>query len=305
LPEAPPCAALSRALGEPLLGTASRVRGWVLLEQPGPWGREAVLESRLDRDLAAALDRHARAARARLLLVRRPGRDLGGARRCFVAHTGRRDRWVEAAELDDPAKLLDLDLEGVVAGERPGLGEPVTLPLYLVCTNGRHDRCCATYGRPLAQALQATVGERVWECSHIGGDRFAANLVCLPEGYYFGRVGVEEAQRVVGRYERGVVDLDHYRGRCCDPWPAQAAEWFARERTGLTGLEELVVTGSERLDEEVSAVRLRAADGTRLLAVVRAARNAAPRLLTDASAEPQSPLAFTLLDLRVESGETP
>ena len=38
---------------------------------------------------------------------------------------------------------------------------------------------------------------------------------------------------------------------------------------------------------------------------VRAARNAEPRLLTDASAEPQSPLTFTLLELRVESEETP
>ena len=56
MPETLPCASLSRALGEPLLGTASRVRGWVLLEQPGPWGREAVLQSRLDRDLAVALD---------------------------------------------------------------------------------------------------------------------------------------------------------------------------------------------------------------------------------------------------------
>jgi hypothetical protein len=101
------------------------------------------------------------------------------------------------------------------------------------------------------------------------------------------------------------VDLDHYRGRCCDPWPVQAAEWFARDRTGLTGLDELVVTGSERLDEEVSVVRLRGADGARLRVVVRAARNAEPRLLTCSSAEPEPPLTFTLLDLRVESGETP
>ncbi|HEV3013664.1 MAG TPA: sucrase ferredoxin, partial [Actinomycetota bacterium] len=61
-----PCATLSRALEEPLYGTASRVRGWVLLEQPGPWGREAVTESRLDRDLARALDRAADAAHLRL-----------------------------------------------------------------------------------------------------------------------------------------------------------------------------------------------------------------------------------------------
>ena len=36
-------------------GTASRVRGWVLLEQPGPWGREAVLESQLEASLEGSL----------------------------------------------------------------------------------------------------------------------------------------------------------------------------------------------------------------------------------------------------------
>ena len=301
MPEAPPCASLSRALGEPLLGTASRVRAWVLLEQPGPWGREAVLESRLDRDLAGALDRHARAANARLLLIRRPGRGASRPGRCFVAHSGRRDRWVEGRVLDDPAELLDLDLNKVIAGERPGFGEPVALPLYLVCTNGRHDRCCATYGRPLAQALAATVGERVWECSHVGGDRFAANLVCLPDGHYFGRAGPEDGPRVVGRYERGIIDLDHYRGRCSDPWVVQAAEWFARRRTGLLGVDQLVVADHRRVDKEVSAVRFLAADGNWLRVVVRAARTAEPRLLTCASAEPEPPLTFTLLELRAES----
>jgi hypothetical protein len=300
VPEAPPCATLSRALGEPLLGTASRVRGWVLLEQPGPWGREAVLQSRLDRDLAVALDRRAREAHARLLLIRRAGRGDGGRGRCFVAHTGRRDRWVEGRVLDDPAELLDLDLGKVVAGERPGFGEPAAGPLYLVCTNGRHDRCCATYGRPLALALAATVGEPVWECSHVGGDRFAANLVCLPGGHYFGRVGPEEGPEVVDRYQRGLLDLDHYRGRCSDPWVVQAAEWFARRHSGRLGVDELVVAGNRPLDREVSAVRFVAGDGGRLRVVVRAARTAEPRLLTCSSAEPQPPMAFTLLELRAD-----
>jgi hypothetical protein len=288
-----------------MFGTASRVRGWVLLEQAGPWGRDAVLQSRLDRDLAAALDRHADAAGARLLLIRRPGRGDGGKRRCFIAHSGRRDPWAEGRVLDDPAELLDLDLGRVVAGERPGFGEPVALPLYLVCTNGRHDRCCATYGRPLALALAVTVGQRVWESSHVGGDRFAANLVCLPHGHYFGRLEPRDAPRVVGRYEREVIDLDHYRGRCSDPPVVQAAEWYARQRTGLTGRDELVAVGRRRLGDRVWATSFSAPGGVRLRVVVRAARDAEPRLLTDTSPEPLSPLSFTLLDLRTESGEPP
>ena len=299
--EALPCATLSRALEEPLHGTASVVRGWVLLEQPGQWGVEAVTESRLDRDLARALHRKAAAAGLRLLLIRRSGppldRGAGQPLACFVAHTSRRDRWLERRRLDDPAELLELDMAQVVAGERPGFGEEATEPVYLACTNGRHDRCCATYGRPLALALQASHGELVWESSHVGGDRFAGNLVCLPDGHYFGRVGPADAERVVGLHRKGALDLDHWRGCCVDPPVVQAAEWFARRRAGLVGVDDLVLDGRDRLEGGVDAVRFHRAGGGRLRVVLRVTRDADPRPLTCHSVRPEPPLSFTLLEL--------
>jgi hypothetical protein len=302
LAEALPCATLSRALTEPLYGTASVVRGWVLLEQAGPWGREAVTESRLDPDLARALHRAAAAAHLRLLLIRRPGRGASQPSTCFVAHTSRRGRWLERRRLDDPAELLELDMARVVAGERPGFGEPATEPVYLACTNGRHDRCCATYGRPLALALQASHGELVWESSHIGGDRFAGNLVCLPDGHYFGRVGPADAERVVGLHRKGVLDLDHWRGCCVDPPVVQAAEWFARRRAGLAGVDDLVLDGRDRLEGGVDQVRFGLAAGGRLQVVVRTARDADPRPLTCHSVRAEPPLSFTLLELSSSPG---
>ncbi|HEU4897445.1 MAG TPA: sucrase ferredoxin [Actinomycetota bacterium] len=299
--EALPCATLSRALTEPLYGTASRVRGWVLLEQPGPWGREAVTESRLDRDLARTLDRKAADAHLRLLLIRRPGRGTGRPHACFVAHTSRAGRWLERRQLDDPAELLELDMAKVVAGERPGFGEAATDPVYLVCTNGRHDRCCATYGRPAALTLAASHGELVWESSHVGGDRFAGNLVCLPGGHYFGRVGPDEAELVVGLHRKGVIDLDHYRGCCVDPPVVQAAEWFARARTGLRGVGDLDLAGRERLDGDLHEVRFRRPGGPVVAVRLRAARTAEPRLLTCHSTRPEPPLTFDLLALAEEA----
>ena len=300
--EALPCATLSRALEEPQHGTASRVRGWVLLEQPGPWGREAVLESRLDRDLARALHRAAAAAHLRLLLIRRPGRAAVGPVACFLAHTSRRDRWLERRRLDDPAELLELDMAKVVAGERPGFGDPATDPVYLVCTNGRHDRCCATYGRPLALALAERHTELVWESSHVGGDRFAGNLVCLPSGHYFGRVGPAEAGRVVDLHRKGAIDLDHYRGCCIDPPAVQAAEWFARRATGLPGVADLDLVGRERLAGGVDAVLFRRAGGGVVRVLLRAGRDAEPRPLTCHSTRPEPPLGFSLLELAAEPG---
>ena len=39
------CSLESRAAAEPLSGTAPYARAWIIIESPGPWGREAVADS--------------------------------------------------------------------------------------------------------------------------------------------------------------------------------------------------------------------------------------------------------------------
>jgi len=268
----------------------------VLIEQPGPWGPEALLNSRLDPAVGRALHERAHAAGVRALLIRRSGRALPGPRRAFLAHTGRRARWLEELRLDDPSELLGLDWTGLTDAEPPGYGARVPAPIYLVCTNGRHDQCCATWGRPLAQALAGVWGDRVWECSHIGGDRFAGNLVCLPEGVYYGRVDPAGAPRVVALHERGLLDLEHYRGRCCYSPVVQAAEHFLRRERDLTGVDDLVAERRQNGPGGVVAVRFATKAGDRWL--VRLLLTADPeRLLTCHAMRPFQPPAYRLLEL--------
>ena len=235
------CSVVSRALDEPLYATASRVRAWVLIEQSGPWGREPLVESRLDPTVGRAIHEHAHATGVRALLIRRPGRGVPGPRHVFLAHTGRQARWLEELTLEDPGELLDLDWTRLAVGEPPGYGVQVTRPIYLACTNGRHDQCCATWGRPLAQGLVAVAGTRAWECSHIGGDRFAGNLVCLPEGLYYGRVDRETAGPVLDEHLARRILIPSYRGRSIYTFAVQAAERVVRERTGLVGIDDLTL----------------------------------------------------------------
>lgn len=291
------CSVVARALDEPLYATASRVRAWVLIEQAGPWGREALVESRLDPAVGRALHRHAHATGVRAVLIRRPGRALPGPRRIFLAHTGRQARWLEELALDDPGELLDLDWTRLSDGEPPGYGALVTSPIYLACTNGRHDQCCATWGRPLAQALVATAGTRAWEVSHIGGDRFAGNLVCLPTGVYYGRVGPEAAPRVVALHERGQIDLDHYRGRCFYLPVVQAAEHFLRRELDLTDLDGVTAISRRDAADGVAAVRFATTAGARWLVRLRVTPGDPERLLTCQAVEPHRPPVYQLLEL--------
>jgi hypothetical protein len=293
------CSARSLALGEPMVGTASVVRAWLLVEQPGPWGAEALTSSRLDPRLGAALARAGQRAGVRVLLVRRPGRtpDDGWRRQGFLVHSGAGARWVERLAPADPAELLDIDLRALRGRRPPGIGAAVADPLLLVCTNGRHDRCCADYGRPLATALAAGPhAALVWESSHIGGDRFAGNLVCLPHGLYFGRVGPAKAAAVAGAYVAGRVDLEHYRGRSCYDMPVQAAEEAVRRRWGLTGLDDLRLTAREPLGPGQILTRWAAPVGT-YVARVRTV-DARPRRLTCHSADEIAPARHEIVELR-------
>lgn len=234
------CARASRARGDELAGTASTVRSYLLLEHPGPWGVDALRDARLPDGLGAHLQEQSRRHRVRVLLVRRPGRRASGtATRVLAARAAGGASWAESAVLDRIDDVRDLDLAALGAGTTLGL-EPAPEPLLAVCTHGRHDACCAELGRPVAVELAAGPhAHAVWETSHVGGDRFAGNLVVLPRGLYYGGLDPQSAAAVADATGRGEVLLEHFRGRSDLSMPAQAAEIDVRRRLGLTGLDDV------------------------------------------------------------------
>lgn len=297
------CRTRSVSLNESLHGTASTVRSWLLLEEPGPWGAEVPRDSRLNPVLTQRLYAASRRLRLRVLLIRRVRRSTSPAsspRQCFLARTGPGESWVEHTVLDDPAHVLDLDLTGLAHGNSPGLVK-VTHPLYLVCTHGRHDPCCAERGRPVAQALARHLPERTWEVSHIGGDRFAANLLALPHGLYFGRVTPEDAVDLADAYARGEVDPQLLRGRTAYGFATQAAECFLRAQTGITGVDALPLMWSRCDDDETEAM-FASADGGRYRVRVRATADQPTRTLTCRAERMSTPPEHRLVEVRHESG---
>ncbi len=231
------CSDASRLRDEPLTATASTVRAFLLLEEPGPWGPAVLRCHRVPdgvRDQARAWERD---LGLRPLLVRRPersGRVSGEPRRVFVVNA--RHGWAQTALVDSLDEVASWDLSGVLGAGGVGL-EPHAGPLLLVCTHGRHDACCAERGRPVATALAARWPEEVWESSHLGGDRFAPNLLVLPGGHAYGRLDPPDAVEVVARHLAGKITLDRHRGRTVVPWVAQAAEAAVRARFGETGVD--------------------------------------------------------------------
>lgn len=232
------CSAASAGDDEQMAGTAPTESDWLLVEYAGPWGRKAVAESRLAESVRAHL---AGLKGVRVQLIRRHGGFSGPGIRVFRAHLGpsAATTSVETAVLDDPAQLLG---DPGDPGDPGGIKwQPPDAPLWLVCTNGRRDVCCAELGRPIASALAARWPEDTWETTHLGGHRFSGTLLALPSAVTLGRLGVEAAVEACHELEQGRLPLERSRGRAGAAPVAQVAELHLRRELGAVALEAVTV----------------------------------------------------------------
>lgn len=231
------CSTAARERHDQRIGTAPPARRWFLIEQPTGWGETAwaglKVEAAVKERLMAILSH----ADARVMLIRRPGREtdtVAQHRRWCVVDTAAPQpvRWGWAEDDADLVRAAELFAGAhpqvclAPEDERPA-GEP---QLLMVCTHGRKDVCCATRGRPVAARAAELWPEATWECTHTGGDRFAGNLILLPEGACYGGLDPEDVEPVVRAHLEGRVDARLLRGPSGESSPVQAAMVAAYER---------------------------------------------------------------------------
>lgn len=268
------CSIAARERGDVPVGTAVPARYWMLVGHPGPWPEKPITADPLTEvagELSAQLGRFG----ARLQLVRRHGRrdDLpepsagesgqleGGAQPVFLVDVRRglvgRGTW------RTPQDLVSL------AGRFDDLPDPTTEPLFLVCTHGRKDVCCAIDGRVVAAVLDDLLPGAVWETTHLGGDRFAGNAAILPEGSMYGRLDGDSAPQVILDHLDGRVDLDRWRGRCSWSPAAQVAVHDVLGSAPFVRLADLPVPVVTTLDEDRWSVAVEVGGRTHRRVVTR------------------------------------
>ena len=285
-----PCSDRSLERHDPLAGTGGYGARWLLVEVDGAWGAHAFFQSRLDPAVGRALVRRAEAEGIRPVAIRAFGLRADERRaqtrwRWALADSRPGRESVRWGVVDDPAELLELPLDGTA-------GTPSSEPIALVCTHARHDQCCAVRGRPVAQALSRAFPDLVWESSHLGGDRFAATMILLPHGLYYGRVPAAGAADIVVQYTRGHVVEEFYRGRSSLSNVVQAAQSHAREASGDSRIDSFAPLGERRADDGVWVVDL--AQGDTVVRVTMRETLSAPLLSTCAATRPASVREYEL-----------
>jgi hypothetical protein len=220
------CADWARQVGVDPVGTAPSATGWLLVDWPLPWPRDAAAVPAL----APVLDALEGTGIRLQLVVPEDGRATEvvlhrsppGAGPWFTSYE-RVARRVPAGDVVRAAT----DLVATGEGERDaGIVD------VLVCGHGSRDRCCGSLGTVLA------FGAAVRRTSHTGGHRFAPTGVVLPEGTSWAFLDGDALHRITRRDGRLDDLLPRYRGCAGLGSPvAQAAERVAFAEVGWAWLD--------------------------------------------------------------------
>lgn len=248
------CSTLSRAANEQLFGTGPDAKTiWLLLEYNLPWGAKVFPES----DLNASVKAHLSAflddrPDSNILFIKQPGQQREGIT-LFIVTAGEQNPRLHRFTLESYDDLLAIDFAEAANDSSNASDEP----LYLVCANSKRDACCARYGVGIYNALRQHAGEQAWQCSHIGGHRFAPTGLFFPHGICYGRIEAENVPAMISAYDDGNIWLENLRGRACYERPVQAADALLRHNHNLSAIDAVEFVESQAIGPDEWAMQFR------------------------------------------------
>lgn len=247
----PSCSILSASLGEPLIATVPQTKIYCLVEYYGEWSDKALEKSDIAANVKIYLQEMTNAhGPGKTLLIKQGADKQISIRHFFVAIVSEEAPRLYQFDLSSYEEIMSIDLEGLINGTTGATEYLSSQRIYLVCTNGRRDRCCAKEGIPVYKSLRAQVGDAAWECSHVGGHRFAANVITLPDGVFYGRMRPEMVPDLVDACNNSRVIPEWMRGRTIYPAHIQAAESFLRKKTNRKEIFAYRLEDSRELEND-------------------------------------------------------
>ena len=133
----------------------------------------------------------------------------------------------------------------------------------LVCTHGSHDVCCASLGYPIYEFLKkeksppSNIQLRIWRTNHVGGHRFAPNIIDMPEGRMWARLNKRNIKSWLTRTRPANAFKKFYRG-----WAAMNSPYMQIAEREILATEDwdwtkqIIQTSSQKLNNNSNHARL-------------------------------------------------
>jgi len=247
------CSLIARQTGEPLAGTAPFAKHFVLITWPKKYWQYEALDSKggFPEGLKEWMKTQS---------------EISG--KISIRLVSRKDLKNESADIyiypekKHYSEILPEEIYGVLMShflnksDSENIAKNIEKDHILVCTHGRHDKCCAKFGQKLADNLRNHLKDQqenieVFDSSHLGGHRFAPTMIDFPSGRAYGQLTTEEIPDYLESREQGVVYAKAYRGTVFLPELVQVAEAYVQRFRSIKQWNcEVKISDVESLNEE-------------------------------------------------------
>ena len=227
------CSIQSREISESLMASAPAAKIWFMLEFNGKWGSKAFEDSTLSHDFKNAMkEKMAVLEKSRLLLIKQ---DKSGSSKksFFIALADHNPPILLKFQFEEYEELLKLDFSEIIEHPDSFSAQISSEAIFLICSNGLRDKCCARNGAPIFQQLKNEIGPQLWQSTHHGGHRFSANMLYMPNGLSFGQIDLGNPLESIRMLMNGEIPLIHYRGNSTFPKIVQAGESLLLHEIGI------------------------------------------------------------------------
>jgi Uncharacterized protein conserved in bacteria containing thioredoxin-like domain len=285
------CSAASRYFKEPLAGTAANSSVFILIEHCNPFPAK-VGEAHFDKAWLQGIQKLAKSLKGKVLLIRNKKTNFRDCRIIFV-DCKKCAYFTIQLPIEQVATVR---LADYIHSEST---EWETDPFFVICTNGKKDKCCAKFGYPVFKFFEAfNTDVQVWESSHVGGDRFAANVVALPFGIYYGHVVVEDVGHIMVRTLLRKIYKNKYRGLSRRSFFEQSVECYVREYLQNYDIDFDISMKLLHHEEDRYTVGVKTTSNFHCEVVLLKERIDYPHLLTCKSRAPETIVKYRLLELK-------
>lgn len=287
------CSLNSTDLHEDIFATASYFTKLLLVEYNFPWPEDPLTNNLLPQEVNDYLLHFKKASRSNRVLFVKNKQKANLQINIFAINNLWEQPYTNHFILTDHKELLNFsDTELFSQAHENKFGELI----YLVCTNGKKDKCCSKFGVPVFKQLSQLAGN-VWECTHVGGDRFAPNVLTLPYCIFYGALSIEDLPALVELTKEQKVFLKKYRGRSCNSLIEQAAEYYLRKQQNNLNLFDYEIVNSKETSPGYFEIEFRnTKTGALNLIKIKRGKALIKRRLTCNSAKEEYPPIYQLIE---------
>lgn len=264
-----------------LAGTASNYKSFFLIEHSDPLPGK-VKEAHFDKAWIAGMELLAKKMKGKVLLIRNKKSDYKNCKIIYVDCI--KNQYFTIASTIKEVSTINVEAR-ITAPQTQWHSDP----FFVVCTNGKKDKCCSKFGFPVFKFFEnCPDGLPVWECTHVGGDRFAANAVCMPFGIYYGRIWVENVEDIISHTKDEKIFLPNYRGISRLSFFEQAVEYYLREHLNNYDINFPIKIFNKRQQDDLITVNVSTHSSGSFEIILKKEIIEYPHLLTCTSHHPEN-----------------